>query len=192
MMWIFCLFFIFIINALKEYVCRKGTWMTPDMIFHNLAIKYIGFNVALIALMHLNKTDLRDLIAATGLLISNWIQIVNFSVLVTMKFDGWPRKTIGHNKKKYYVKKQYYVKLCASFQIHWWIQTGFTVQKRSIRVEIGDTVETLYNTINFCWSAHKRHSIARPKGRGMGCLLWVQRATYCVDLSILSSIKYLL
>ena len=32
----------------------------------------------------------------------------------------------------------YYVKLCASFQIHWWIQTGFTVQKRWIRVEIGD------------------------------------------------------
>ena len=32
----------------------------------------------------------------------------------------------------------YYVKLCASFQIHWWIQTGFTVQKLSIRVEIGD------------------------------------------------------
>ena len=32
----------------------------------------------------------------------------------------------------------YYVKLCAQFQIHWWIQTGFTVQKRSIRVEIGD------------------------------------------------------
>ena len=32
----------------------------------------------------------------------------------------------------------YYLKLCASFHIHWWIQTGFTVQKRSIRVEIGD------------------------------------------------------
>ena len=32
----------------------------------------------------------------------------------------------------------YYVKLCASFQIHWWIQTGFTVQKRSIRVGIGE------------------------------------------------------
>ena len=32
----------------------------------------------------------------------------------------------------------YYAKLCASFQSHWWIQTGFTVQKRSIRVEIGD------------------------------------------------------
>ena len=32
----------------------------------------------------------------------------------------------------------YYGKLCASFQIYWWIQTGYAVQKRSIRVEIGD------------------------------------------------------
>ena len=32
----------------------------------------------------------------------------------------------------------YYVKLCTSFQIHWWIQTGFTVQKLSIRVKICD------------------------------------------------------
>ena len=43
-----------------------------------------------------NKANLRDLIAATGLTISNWIQIVNFSARVTVKFDGWPRKTIGH------------------------------------------------------------------------------------------------
>ena len=32
----------------------------------------------------------------------------------------------------------YYVKHYASFTIHWWIQTEFTVQKRSIRVEIGE------------------------------------------------------
>ena len=32
----------------------------------------------------------------------------------------------------------YYIKLCASFQIHWWIQTGVTVRKCSIRVKIGD------------------------------------------------------
>ena len=44
----------------------------------------------------LNKANLRDLIAATSLVISNWIQIVNFSARVTVKFDGWPRKTIGH------------------------------------------------------------------------------------------------
>ena len=68
--------------------------------------------------------------------------------------------------------------------IQWWLITSKTL--------IQHTVETLYNTVNFCWNTHKRHSTARPKGRGMGCLLWVQRATYCVDLSKLSSIKYLL
>ena len=31
----------------------------------------------------------------------------------------------------------YYIKLCASFQSHGWIQTGVTVWKRSIRVKIG-------------------------------------------------------
>ena len=30
----------------------------------------------------------------------------------------------------------YYIKLCASFQSHGWIQTGVTVRKRSIRVKI--------------------------------------------------------
>ena len=43
-----------------------------------------------------NKANLRELIVATGLVISNWIQIVNFSARMTVKFDGWPRKTIGH------------------------------------------------------------------------------------------------
>ena len=31
-----------------------------------------------------------------------------------------------------------YIKLCASFKSHQWIQTGATVRKRSIRVKIGD------------------------------------------------------
>ena len=42
------------------------------------------------------KTNLRDLIAATGLVISNWVQIVDFSARVILKFDRWPRTTIGH------------------------------------------------------------------------------------------------
>ena len=32
----------------------------------------------------------------------------------------------------------YLIKLCASFQTHWWIQTAVTVQKRSIWVKICD------------------------------------------------------
>ena len=71
-------------------------------------------------------------------------------------------------------------------------QSSFTCVLDMCTNWLHGTVETLYNTIDFCSSTHKRHSIARPKGRGMGCLLWVQRATYCVDLSKLSSIKYLL
>ena len=43
-----------------------------------------------------NKANLRDLIAATGLVISNLIQNVDFSAHVTLKFYGWPWKTIGH------------------------------------------------------------------------------------------------
>ena len=73
---------------------------------------------------------------------------------MTLKFNGWPWKIIGqliytassfvHHFKSIMTSKinrallLHYVKLCASFQIHWWIQNGFTVQKRSIRVEIGD------------------------------------------------------
>ena len=35
-----------------------------------------------------NEANLRDLIAVTNLVISNWIQIINFSAFVTLKFDG--------------------------------------------------------------------------------------------------------
>ena len=75
---------------------------------------------------------------------------------------------------------------------HICIRSKISSWSTPVYCQTSNTVETLYNTINFCWNTHKRHSIARPKGRGMGCLLWVQRATYCVDLSKLSSIKYLL
>ena len=44
----------------------------------------------------------------------------------------------------------YYVKLCASFQIHWWIQTGDTVRKCSIRVEIGDILSCVTLKFDGC------------------------------------------
>ena len=80
--------------------------------------------------MNTNKANLRDLIAATGLVISNWIQIVNLSACVTVKFDGWPRKTIGH-----------FFSTTSSFEHHFKSIGEFKldlVQKHSIRVEIGD------------------------------------------------------
>ena len=46
---------------------------------------------------------------------------------MTLKFDGWPWKTIGH---------LFY----ASFHHHMWIKTGATFRKRPIRIKIGDFV----------------------------------------------------
>ena len=80
----------------------------------------------------INKANLRDLIAATGL-------------VILLKFDPNHRffspcdleiswMTLENNR----APLLYYIKLCASFQIHRWIETEVTVQKHSIRVKIGD------------------------------------------------------
>ena len=75
-----------------------------------------------------NKANLRDLIAAT-------------SVVILLKFDPNHRffspcdlaiwcMTSKNNR----APLLYYIKLCVSFQIHRWIQTEVTLRKRSIRV----------------------------------------------------------
>ena len=43
----------------------------------------------------------------------------------------------------------YYIKLCASFQTHWWIQTAVTVQKHSIWFKVGDFLSC--GTLKFDW-----------------------------------------
>ena len=79
-----------------EQPCSSHQWMLlpvhTELFISNIWVGFIVKNTQ----KWNNKANLRDLIAATGLVISNWIQIVNFSAHVTMKFDGWPRKTIGH------------------------------------------------------------------------------------------------
>ena len=49
---------------------------------------------------------------------------------VNLKFGRWPWKTIGH--------LSHATLFCASFHIHWWIQTGVTVHKRPNWVNIDD------------------------------------------------------
>ena len=97
---------------------------------------------------HQNKANLRDLIAATSLVIlleigfkssfmrsmwpSNLIQIIHFSACTRDLNILW--MTSKNNR----TPLPYYIKLCASFQTHWWIQTAVTVQKCSIWGKIGD------------------------------------------------------
>ena len=79
-----------------------------------------------------NKANLRDLIAATGLVIllkfdpSHWC------------FSPWDLEIWWMTSKNHRAPLLYYIKLCASFQIHWWIKTEVTVRKRSIWVKIGN------------------------------------------------------
>ena len=79
-----------------------------------------------------HKANLRDLIAATGLVILLKLD-KNHRLISPCDLEIW--WITSKNKK---APLLYYIKLCASFQIHWWIQTGVTIRKCSIRVKIGD------------------------------------------------------
>ena len=77
-----------------------------------------------------NKANLRDLIAATG-------------PVILLKFDPNNRFFSPCDLEIWWMTSKnnrapllYYIKLCASFQIHMWIQTEVAVHKRSIRVKI--------------------------------------------------------
>ena len=64
-----------------------------------------------------HSANLRDLIAATW---PNLIQMIDFSAHVTLMVASKNNTT----------PLLYYIKLCASFEIHRWIQTEVTVRKR--------------------------------------------------------------
>ena len=85
-----------------------------------------------ISTLYNNKANLRDLIAATGLVIL-LILDTNRRLISPCDLEIW-WMTLKNNK----APLLYYIKLCASFQIHRWIQTGVTVRKCSIWVKIGD------------------------------------------------------
>ena len=79
-----------------------------------------------------NKANLRDLIAAT-------------SLIILLKFDPNHRFFSPCDLEIWWMTSKnnrapllYYIKLCASLQINWWIKTEVKVRKRSIRVKIGD------------------------------------------------------
>ena len=79
-----------------------------------------------------NKANLRDLIAATGLVI-----LLKFD-LIHRFFSLCDLEIWCMALKNNTAPLLYYIKICVSFQIHRWIQTKVTVRKRSIRVQIGD------------------------------------------------------
>ena len=91
------------------------------------------------ALLHLNNNDiitnkanLRDLIAATGLVILLKFN-PNHRFFSPCDLEIW-WMTLKNNRAPLLC----YFKLCAAFRTHWWIQAGVTVRKRPIWVKIDD------------------------------------------------------
>ena len=62
-----------------------------------------------------------------------WKRSIRVKIFVPRDLEIW-QMTLKNNR----APLLYYIKLCASFQSHRWIQTGVTVRKRSIRVKIGN------------------------------------------------------
>ena len=80
----------------------------------------------------LHPEIMRNLIAATSLVILLKLDS-NRCFFSPCDFEMW--WMISKNNR---APLLYYIKLCASFQIHRWTQTRLTVRKRSIPVESGD------------------------------------------------------
>ena len=79
-----------------------------------------------------NKANLRDLIAATGLVILLKLDS-NLRFFSPCDIEIW-----WITLKKNRAPLPYHIKLCASFQIQQWIQTGVIVRKLPIWVKIND------------------------------------------------------
>ena len=86
--------------------------------------------VCFVSILEKNKANLRDLIAATGLVILLKLDL-NRRFFSPCDLDIW-WMTPKNNRAPLLC----YFKLFASFRSHWWIQTGVTVRKRLIWVKI--------------------------------------------------------
>ena len=106
-----------------------------------------------------NEATLRNLIAATGLRILLKIgfnSLISWPVLPSLDSNLW---FLGPcylqiwwiTSKNNRVPLLYFVKLWASFQRHWWVQTWVTVQKCSMRVRIGNFVRVTLNFDGWPW-----------------------------------------
>ena len=91
------------------------------------------------------KANLGDLIAATGLVI---LLKLDSNCQFFSPCDIEVRWMILENNKGHLL---YYAKLCASFQIHRWIQIGFAVWKHSIRAKIADFLSRVTLKFDRCY-----------------------------------------
>ena len=83
-------------------------------------------------------------------------------VVLAQYYTAWKSQGVKMLSSEWW--KLSLVYLCQLETSHWWMHQPI----------ISHTVRCRYNAVNFLTNIHKRHPIARPLGRGMGCLLWIQ------------------
>ena len=113
-----------------------------------------------------NKANLRDLIAATGLVILLKLDL-NRQFFSPCDLEIW-RMTRKNNR----APLQCYFKLCASFLSHWWIQTWVTIRKLRSWVKIDDFLSRV--TLQFDiwpWTRAVSDCLIRPLPASVNALL---------------------
>ena len=163
------------INVVKGRCAREA-------LHHTFNIDIIKCN-EIILHYNENKANLRDLRAATGLAILRKLDSnCRF-------FNPCDLEIIWMTMKNNRAFLPYYVKLCASFHIQWWIQTGVTVRKHSILVKIGDffvpydlEIWCIVSKpwVNYNWS-YSPESLNLIKSRRFSCPVWPWNLTDDLD-----------
>ena len=121
--------------------CQWWLWKWDTVMINNvMRLKYlfVNFSICLVYFFKIiqktstksNKANLRDLIAATGLVILLKLDL-NRRFFSPCDLDIW-----WMTQKNNRAPLLCYFKLFASFRSHWWIQTGVAVRKRLIWVKI--------------------------------------------------------
>ena len=64
------------------------------------------------------------------------------------------------------------------------------VQAVAWSITMAYTARCRHNAVNLLTNTHNRHPIARPWGRGMGCLLWLQTLMNVIPKSLQCCVQY--
>ena len=70
-----------------------------------------------------------------------------------------------------------------SLHTSWWIY-GPGLTHSHLKANKQHTARCRYNVVNFCPNPNKRHPIACPLGRVMGCLLWIKPLMHILPQSL--------
>ena len=92
------------------------------------------------------------------------VNIGNILSRVTLKFNGWPWKKRA--------PLLYYIKLCASFQSHGWIQTGVTVRKHFCFSKLTHAIKGPHVPFNGKTLQNFTYPMARGSEAGKNATQW--------------------